>query len=249
MSCGCSNNINYPNGCGNSSCSSCNSCASVGCEQVIYTGPNLLCAGIDNKDNLCIALQKLDDAICNVPIASVTASNGLYKTGNDIRMGGALTEPTIVSTSTTYPLSLTGLATDNNPQYVLVQTNLGVVRKSLVSTITASILALITADNGLTYTSTNVQLGGLLIQPTTISTTVSNTLSILGLVTTSSPDYILTETNTGVVQMTTTSTFISNILSQITANNGLTKTSNNIQLGGPLLANTSIDFIGKYELP
>lgn len=244
MSCGCSNNINYPSGCGSSSC---NSCSATSCEQVVYTGPNLECAGIDNNDNLCVAIQKLDDAICNVPIASITASNGLYKTGSDIRMGGALTEPTIISTSTPYPLSLTGLVTDNNPQYVLVQTNLGVIRKSLVSTITSNILALLTADNGLTYTSTNVQLGGLLIQPTAISTSVSNTLSILGLVTTSSPDYILTETNAGVVQMTATSTLTSNILSGITANNGLTKTGSTIQLGGTLIQNSTIN-LSAYSL-
>lgn len=314
MSCGCSNNINYPNGCGNSSCSSCNSCASVACEQVIYSGPNLLCAGIDNEDNLCVALQKLDDAICNIPLTTVTASNGLYKNGSDIRMGGALIEPTVVSTNPTFTLSITGLVSDPLPDYLVTQTTFGLLRRTPTSTLTSNILALITAnngitktgnnlqlggtliqpttitttgintlsipglvnntsatyivsidnttglltksplssivppnitaDNGLTKTGANVQLGGLLIQPTIVATTVTETLSIQGLVTTSSPAYILTETNTGIVQMIATSTLTSNILSSITADNGLTKTLNNIQLGGPLIQNTNVSLAG-----
>jgi len=246
MSCGCSNNINYPSGCGNSSCTS---CSATSCEQVVYTGPNLVCSGINNDDNLCVALQKLDNTLCNPPGLTVTASNGLYKNLllNDIRMGGPLTEVTTIGTSNTNTLSITGLATDASPLYVLVQTNLGVVRKSLVSTITASILALLTADNGLTYTSTNVQLGGPLIKPTTVTAGSTNTLAIAGLVSDPSATYVVSVNNsTGVLTKTALSAIIP-IVPTITANNGLTKTVNNIQLGGPLVQDTTVD-LATYKL-
>lgn len=237
MSCGCSNNINYPNGCGSSSCTS---CSSTSCEQVIYTGPNLVCSGIDNNDNLCVAIQKLDDAVCNPPGLTVTASNGLYKDLllNDIRMGGPLTEVTTIGTSSTNTLSLTGLATDASPLYVLVQTNLGVVRKSLVSTITTSILASLTADNGLTKTGTNIQLGGTLVKPTIVTAGSTNTLSIAGLVSNPSATYVVSVDNsTGLLTKTALSAIIP---PTVTADNGLTKTSSNIQLGGALIKPTTV---------
>lgn len=40
----------------------------------------------------------------------------------------------------------------------------------------------VTANNGLTKTSSNIQLGGVLIEPTTITTNATNTLSVEGLV-------------------------------------------------------------------
>lgn len=316
MSCSSGNPCFSTGGCG---CASdpCNPNNNINCDSVIYSGPNLPCSGVEGCDTLCVALQKLDNAICTLPLTSVTASNGLYKTGSDIRMGGALIEPTVVSTNGTFTLSLTGLVSDPLPDFILTQTTFGVVRITPTSTLTSNILALvtadngitktlnnfqlggalikpttitatnintlsipglvnnpsatyivtidnttglltksalsiivppnITADNGLTKTGANIQLGGTLIQPTIVATSVSNTLSIQGLVIASFPDYILTETNTGVVEMTATSTLTSNILSGITADNGLTKTANNIQLGGPLIQNTSVD-LSTYTL-
>ena len=235
MSCGCSNNINYPNGCGNSSCTS---CTSVSCEQVVYSGPNLLCAGIDNEDNLCIALQKLDDAICNVPITSITASNGLYKTGSDIRMGGALIEPTVISASAAFTMSLTGLVSDPLPDYLITQTTFGLIRRTPTSTLTSNILALITADNGITKTLNNFQLGGSLVKPTTITATGVNTLSIPGLVNNPSATYIVSIDNaTGLLTKSPLSTIVP---PNITADNGLTKTGANVQLGGSLIIPTTI---------
>lgn len=241
MSCGCSNNINYPCGCGSSSCTS---CSSTSCEQVIYTGPNLICSGINNDDNLCVALQKIDNTLCNPPSLSVTASNGLYKDLilNDIRMGGPLTEVTTIGTSNLNTLSITGLATDQNPLYVLVQTNLGVIRKTLTSVLTSNILAQLTANNGLTKTGTNIQLGGALIKPTTVTADPTNTLAISGLVSNPSATYIVSiDNSTGVLTKTLLSAIIP---TTITADNGLTKTSNNVQLGGTLIKNTTVDLSG-----
>jgi hypothetical protein len=197
-----------------------------------------VCSGIDNEDNLCVALQKLDDAICNVPIASITASNGLYKNGSDIRMGGALIEPTVISASATFTLSLTGLVSDPLPDYLVTQTTTGVIRRTLTSTLTSNILALITANNGITKTGNNLQLGGSLIQPTTITTTGTNTLSIPGLVNNTSATYIVSIDNT--TGLLTKSPLSMIVPPNITADNGLTKTGANVQLGGLLIQPTGI---------
>lgn len=246
MSCSSGNPCFGTGGCG---CASdpCNPNNSVGCETVIYSGPNLPCSGIESCDTLCIALQKLDNTICETLSGNVTASNGLYKnlTYNDIRMGGALTEPTTISTSSTYSLSLTGLVSDPSPQYVLVQNNFGVIRRSLTSVFISNILSSITANNGLAITGTTIQLGGPLIKPTTITAGSTNTLAIAGLVSDPSATYLVSVDNsTGVLTKTALSAILPD---SITANNGLTKTSNNIQLGGPLLANTSVD-LATYTL-
>jgi len=152
MSCGCSDNINYPNGCGSSSCTYSSSTKS---DQVLYSGPNLPCSGIDNNDNLSVALQKIDNVLCNPSGLTVTASNGLNKNvlTNDIKMGGPLTEITTIGTSGTNTLSLTGLATDPDPDYILVQTSLGVVRKALATSISNNIT--LKANVGLEFSNPN----------------------------------------------------------------------------------------------
>lgn len=222
-------------------CSSdpCNPNNNTGCEHVIYTGPALQCSTIAPGDTMCVALQKIDNILCNPSSATVTASNGLYKDlfTNDIRMGGPLTEVTTIGTSNLNTLSLTGLVSSLNPLYILVQTNLGVVRKTLTSVLTANILSQITADNGITYTPNNIQLGGPLVKVTTITATSTNTLAIAGLVNDPSATYVVTINNsTGVL----TKTAVSAIVPTITADNGLTKTVNNIQLGGTLIKPTTV---------
>jgi hypothetical protein len=41
-----------------------NPCITAG--QVIYTGPNLSCTGIQTNYNLTVALQKIDEKICEL---------------------------------------------------------------------------------------------------------------------------------------------------------------------------------------
>lgn len=160
----CYNNTITYTGCGEGD--PCNPAKRLGCDAVVYSGANLPCTGIEVCDTLCVALQKIDDAICNTPGTTVTASNGLYKNliQNDIRLGGPLTENTIITTTPVITLSLQGLDTDPVPQFILTQNTLGVIRKSTPS----SILATLTADNGLTKTGDNIQLGGTLIKNTVV---------------------------------------------------------------------------------
>ena len=212
----------------------------LGTDAVFYTGPSLPCSGINPCDNVTLALQKMDAIICNPPALSVTADNGLTKTANNIQLGGTLIQETVITTSHAYTLSLLGLDYDVAPSYILSQTSAGVIRKTNV----AGLIASITVNNGLTNTSGVIQMGGPLIIPTTITTGATNTLSITGLQTDTLPDFIITETSGGVIKKITTAALGAILGTPITADNGLTKTGNNIQLGGALIQNTIIDLAG-----
>jgi hypothetical protein len=117
----------------------CNPNSRISCDGVVYSGPNLICTGIEACDTLCTALQKIDDAICTSPGSSITANNGLLKTLNNIQLGGPLVQNTSIGTNPTNTLSITGLVVDSNPDYILTETSLGVVRRALPSSISNNI--------------------------------------------------------------------------------------------------------------
>jgi hypothetical protein len=96
-----------------------------------------------------------------------------------------------------------------------------------------------TTDNGLTKTDNNVQLGGTLIKKTVLTTSVANTLAIKDLVTEPAPLFLVTQDANGILKKTSIS-IIPSVPSTITANNGLAKVGNNIELGGPLVKATTI---------
>lgn len=98
----------------------------------------------------------------------------------------------------------------------------------------------LTANNGITKTLNNFQLGGPLVQQTVIGTTAANSLVITGLVQQSSPQFIVSQDNSGIITKTSFSTISSTILGSLIFNNGLTKTGNTIQLGGTLIKPTTI---------
>jgi hypothetical protein len=215
----------------------------LGTDAVYYTGPSLPCSGINPCDSVTLALQKMDAIVCNPPALSVTANNGLTKTANNIQLGGSLIQQTVITTSFANTLSLLGLTYDITPDFIISQTSSGVLTKTDIAAFTA----LLTVNNGLTNTAGLIQLSGPLIKPTTVTTTVTNTLTLAGLQTDANPDFIVTETTGGIVRRISTASLAALIIpapTVITANNGLTKTVNNIQLGGPLVQNTSVDLAG-----
>jgi hypothetical protein len=214
----------------------------IGCANVIYNSTTLPNTGINTCDNLCVALQKIDNAIVNTPGYTVTASNGLRRVVNNIQLGGNLIEPTVVTATVFNTLAIEGLVNDPLPDFIMTETVIGVVRRisynNLAALTTASALATLTADNGLTKTGTNIQLGGQLTIPTTITTSRINTLSIPGLPIVTSATHIVTiDPVTGLLN---TSAINSIIPGNITADNGITKTLNNVQLGGALIKPTTI---------
>lgn len=216
-----------------SACSSCTN-NNVNSDLVIYAGANLACSGIATCDTLTVAIQKLDEKICEAQ-EGVLAINGVNRSGNFIKLGGPLTEATVITTTAANTLSILNLQDDAIPQYLVSLSN-GILRRTTYQ----DILNFLTADNAITKTVNNFRLGGSLVIPTTITTNATNTLSITGLVTNPTPDFILTETTAGVVQRTALSSIVPTPVA-ITADNGLIKTGNNIQLGGlPLIVPTTI---------
>ncbi|WP_400191897.1 hypothetical protein [Hymenobacter sp. B81] len=64
------------------------------------------------------------NAIPNQHTAAVTAGNGLSKTGNELQLGGTLTQPTAVAAGA-QPLTITSTATDYNTNLVTEDANYG----------------------------------------------------------------------------------------------------------------------------
>lgn len=111
----------------------CVAASSSSCEGVLYYGPALPNTGIDNLDNLCLAFQKVDAAISNFSAAGITASNGLNKVGNDVRLGGSLTQATVINVNGN-SLSITNLQTEvGPPAYVITQDAAGVLKKFVLT--------------------------------------------------------------------------------------------------------------------
>jgi hypothetical protein len=94
------------------------------------------------------------------------------------------------------------------------------------------------ANNGLTKNGQTVQLGGELIQPTTIATTAANFLAITGLQSGSntSDSVMVVNPTTGQVKFISASS----LFNALTFGNGLTKTGNGVELGGALNKATTI---------
>lgn len=168
-------------------------------------------------------------------LANIKANNGLTRNADSIQLGGTLTKPTTINTSATNTLAITGLQSGSGlDSIVVVNPITGVAKYRSVS----AILANIKANNGLTRNGDSIQLGGTLTHATTINTSATNTLAITGLQSGSSSDSVMVvDPVTGITKYRSTSA----ILSNIKANNGLTRNADSIQLGGTLTHATTIN--------
>jgi hypothetical protein len=93
------------------------------------------------------------------------------------------------------------------------------------------------ANNGLTKNGQIVQLGGALNQQTTIATDATNFLAITGLTAGSSTDSLMVvNPTTGQIKYISAAA----LYTQLTFSNGLTKTGNDVKLGGALTEATTI---------
>jgi uncharacterized cupredoxin-like copper-binding protein len=171
-------------------------------------------------------------------IDSTTASSGLNLVGKDVRLGGALSQATTLTTSAANTLTIAGLqsgsiATDS----ILVQTNAGLVRRVNSSILNKADST--TASNGVNLVGKDVRLGGALNQATTLTTTAANTLSIAGLQSGSiATDSILVQTNAGLVRRVNSS--ILNKADSTTASNGVNLVGKDVRLGGALNQATTL---------
>lgn len=83
----------------------------------------------------CKCIQVFDDP--NWVSVTTLALNGLTKTNNTIKLGGTLTEATILKTNTTNTLAIEGLdeSTDNEDLFVVIDKNTGVLMQKKAPTI------------------------------------------------------------------------------------------------------------------
>lgn len=78
------------------------------------------------------------------------AVNGLYKDGSIVKLGGALTEPTAITTDTTNTLAIKGMqeSTTNEDQVVMADKETGVLKQRPISSITQQKQVVIIAVDG-----------------------------------------------------------------------------------------------------
>lgn len=212
---------------------------------------NIISCGVDGllattsavniADTNCINLSgtgSVSSPITADPIISTTTGNILTCTAN-----GLLSKLNVNTSAGCVALS--GNGTSGTP--LAVSLTIDSSLQCVGNTLGVNSSNVVTANNALTKTGVNIQLGGALVIPTTITTDPTNTLTFAGLSANTTPTYLLSQDGSNVTTKTLTSTFISGITGLITADNGLTKTLNNIQLGGLLIQNTLVD-LDSYKL-
>jgi hypothetical protein len=112
-----------------------------------FTNPTI---GDQVWNQTCGCIEVFDGTNWVTNSSDILASNGLYKFGNIIKLGGALTEPTTITTSTTNTLALKGLeeSINNDDQIVVVDKNTGVVKQKPLTSIVQQKQTVIYAIDG-----------------------------------------------------------------------------------------------------
>ncbi|AWK06522.1 hypothetical protein HYN56_20755 [Flavobacterium crocinum] len=118
--------------------------------------------------------------------ASTGATIGVNAAGDVVVVNSSVTATTVSNTSTGNTLTTTVNDVTGTAVNIINSNTLTATDGKLVSTVngvetTPEVPILISANNGLTATSGNVQLDGALIKPTTITTDATNTLAVAGL--------------------------------------------------------------------
>jgi hypothetical protein len=225
----------------------------------------------DLNDSLVVADPTTGELMRIAPgrlnkVDSTTASNGLTLSGKDVRLGGALTSATTLSTTAANTLALAGLQNGSASDSLLTMTTGGVLRRTAASAYTSSVVLyadtaamlnnyLNQANNGLTKSGKTVQLGGNLTGATTITNntntltfaTGGTALNISGLTSGAATDSILT-LNTTTNRVHRIAASVLNRADSTTASNGLTLTGKDVRLGGTLTAATTITNSGTNTL-
>ena len=191
---------------------------------------------------------------------TVTGTTNINTTGATATNIGNAGNTTNIAGNTLNITNLpSGTATDS---VLVVDPTTGRVKKVTVTSIGANSF---TVNNGLTKLGSNVQLGGTLIKNTDVAlsgfnttftgtgsvgigaatptnklhvTAAANPVRFEGLQAGASADSLVTTDPNGVLRKRTVASVVAG---GITADNGLTKTGNNIQLGGTLTQNTTVN--------
>lgn len=171
-----------------------------------------------------------------VAAAGVEVENGISKTYNKVRLGGTLNQATTLTTDATNTLAVAGLqGATTADSVVMADKTTGILRRMSLADVGAGSF---TADNGLTKTGNNVKLGGTLTQATSITTDATKTLAVAGLQgATTADSVVMADKTSGVLRRMSLADVGAGAF---TANNGLTKTGNNVKLGGTLIEATTV---------
>jgi hypothetical protein len=139
---------------------------------ILYVTPTQLGDSLNNYVKYADTANMLAPYINN-------ANNGLTKNGQTVQLGGALIQPTTITTTAANFLAITGLQPGSNTtdSVMVIDPTSGQVKFISAS----SLFNALTFSNGLTKTGNQVELGGNLTKSTTIGTDASNTLKIAGL--------------------------------------------------------------------
>ncbi|MBK7958594.1 MAG: hypothetical protein IPK03_11085 [Bacteroidetes bacterium] len=185
---------------------------------------------------------------------STTASNGLNMVGKDVRMGGALTGATTITTTGANTLAVSGLQSGTVADSILVaDATTGVLKRrapaSLLTNSTTNNLTIVgntitsnvngvsssatlsnddstTASNGLNIVGKDVRMGGALTAATTITTTGANTLAVSGLQSGTGADSILVaDATSGVMRRRSPSTILASATTNTLTSSANTMTS------------------------
>ncbi|MFC4476350.1 tail fiber domain-containing protein [Flavobacterium chungangensis] len=163
-------------------------------------------------------------------------------TNTTVSGSGTATDPYKVDTPSIPATTVSNTSTANNLNTTVngvTGTNVNIINSNvleatngnLISTVNGvasapAIPILIAADNGLTAVNGNVQLGGSLVQPTTLTTTAANSLAISGLQAgTATDNIIVSDPATGVLKTVTATALNTNNWS-ITGNAGTSSSTN-----------------------
>ena len=81
---------------------------------------------------------------------TLNATNGLYKDGNTIKLGGILTEPTTITANSTNTLAIKGLeeSTSTEDEIVVLEKDTGILKKRAISSFAGQQQVVVTAVNG-----------------------------------------------------------------------------------------------------
>ncbi len=139
---------------------------------ILYVTPHQL------KDSLGNFVRYADTANMLAPYINA-ANNGLTKNGQTVQLGGALNQPTTITTTAANFLAITGLQSGSNTTDSVMVVDPASGQVKFISA--AALFNALTFSNGLTKTGNLVELGGTLTKSTTITTDATNTLKVAGL--------------------------------------------------------------------
>ncbi|MCZ4245133.1 hypothetical protein [Pedobacter punctiformis] len=158
-------------------------------------------------------------------------------TGINITGTGTTADPYIINNTIVDKdnQTITDFSLDNTTKILTLTLERGNTKTVDLTALTNS-----TADNGLTKTGVNTQLGGTLIKPTTIETDVTNTLALTGLQTGAATDNIVVAGAGGVLKTIPASTLSTEPWNvQETSNKAVVNTENIYQNGKVSIGSTN----------